>query len=583
MPQYKWKLDKKLTAMMVEDMIFDPILAAKVILRVSLPPHEELRVMWMWSTYYTNDDSGFSTGKSWTAALVAALRSCLMPNRVGGVLSKTFSQGKLIFANLDRWYVSSPIFRSCIKHIQGKPRLVHGSDAWVAYFRGGSEIRVLPPNFLQDAERIRSERWHDAYLDEWTTYGNFRALNTTIMGRVTNINRFPNCPVRQNHVHLFSTPNFEHHPAYKMVKVVSRQMARGNKDYSRFTCNYRHIPDTEQWRWLVSRKTIFHLQNTLPKGIKKAEIDGLWSKDSETFYSAAMVNKIRSVFQGLMQRLGTGELYFGGIDVARGGGDMTTSTQGDDFSMSTFRVIIGEWFPHHVNTIRRSKLTDDQMAALVHSQEKKFGYSLIVYDPGGGGLFVRDKLRNTKQVIDNKETICTPLLTLTDRSGAVGKQILVPFARNDYYIAQMWGKMASDSVLINRLHNEFKGAIENKKVALASEWKGWDNSESAWDVGARRVWLNEQLGLSTEDKLKAEMDLAVSQLILVDPDRNKDGSPITDSYGMYKFSSTQKKDAAYGLVYAFMGWVIYQWMLESGITAGNSDDNEEAACAMEEI
>lgn len=65
--------------MMVEDFIFDPILAAKVILRIKVPPHEELRIIWMWTTYYTNDDSGFSTGKSFTHAIISALRSILFP------------------------------------------------------------------------------------------------------------------------------------------------------------------------------------------------------------------------------------------------------------------------------------------------------------------------------------------------------------------------------------------------------------------------------------------------------------------------------------------------------------------------
>src|SRR5574338_756429 len=258
--QHKWRLDRKITAMMVEDMLFDPILAAKVLLGVQLPPHEELRILKMWSTYYTQDDSGFSTGKSWTFALVAALRSILMPGRVSGIISKTFAQGKLIFANFDRWYDHNPIFRSCVKHVGGKKRLVHGGEAYVAEFRGGSAIRVLPPNFLQDAERLRSERWNDAYLDEWTTYGNYQALNSTIIGRVTNVNYYKTCPVRQNHIHLASTPNFHHHPAYKIVKRVDRQIARGNKNYGRFTCNWRHVPSTDKWDFLISENIIFHMQ-----------------------------------------------------------------------------------------------------------------------------------------------------------------------------------------------------------------------------------------------------------------------------------------------------------------------------------
>src|SRR6185295_7460698 len=212
--QNGWSYDRRVTAMMVEDMLFNPMLACKVLLGVLLPPHEELRILQMWTNYLTLDDSGFSTGKSFTYAVVAALRSILLSQRISGILSGTFRQGKLIFQNFDRWHSMSKIFRGCVKTGKsGGPRLVHGAEVWEAHFRGGSSIRVLPPNFLQNSERLRSERWNDGYFDEWTTFGNFRAFNQTIIGRVTAVNEYPDCPVRQNHIHLSSTPNFTHHPA----------------------------------------------------------------------------------------------------------------------------------------------------------------------------------------------------------------------------------------------------------------------------------------------------------------------------------------------------------------------------------
>jgi hypothetical protein len=573
--QHKWKLDRKLTAMMVEDMLFDPILAAKVLLRVKLPPHEELRIMWMWTTYYTNDDSGFSTGKSWTAALISALRSMLMPGRVSGIISKTFAQGKLVFANFDRWYGSSPIYRSCIKHEGGKKRLVHGTDVWVAYYRGGSETRVLPPNFLNDAERIRSERWHDAYLDEWTTYGNFKALNTTIIGRVTNVNHFPDCPVRQNHVHLMSTPAFQHHPAYKMIKSVDMQVSSGNKNYGRFSCNYRHIPKTEEWKWLVNKKIIFHMQTNLPSGVVKSEVDGVWSKDSSTYYNSSIVERARlKIVPVVTRRSSSSEIFICGFDTARGGNDSTSAGQGDDFAMSVFRMNISDMMPHHVLTVRKSKITDIQMSGIIHKWHRILGFTLVVFDPGGGGLFVKDRLRNSTQLIDNNEIQVTPIIQITDTSGVIGDTILVPFSRSDLYISQMWGKMSSESVLVNRMHEEFKGAIENKKVILSGEWNGWKNNESAWDVDGKREWLNRHGGLEDIEKIKAEMDLAVSQLVHVDYKRDEEGNAIIDSYGMFNFKSKSKKDAAYSLCYSFIGTRIYSFLRSSGFIEGLSADNE---------
>jgi len=583
--QRKYRLDNKLTAMMVEDMLFDPILAGKVIFDMDLPPHEELRVMWMWNTYYTNDDSGFSTGKSWTFAYVSALRSILMAGRVSGIISKTFSQGKLIFSNYDRWYDTSKIFRSCVKHAAGKKRLVHGTDAWIAYFRGGSEIRVLPPNFLGDVERLRSERWNDAYLDEWTTYGNFKALNTTILGRVTRINRFPECPVMQNHIHQASTPGFMHDPSYAIVKMVDRNMRRGNHNYGRYTCNYRHIPDTEQWRFLVSRKVIFHMQTVNPKGIVTSEIDGRWSKDSASFYNSRIVNKVRMDCVPLLTSRGPGrgEVFIAGFDVAIGGGD-NSSSSGDDFSMSVMRMTIGEWIPHHVMTVRYNRVSDIFMSGIVHKFNQAFGFSLIVFDPSGGGLFVKDKLRNKKQLIDGEMKECTPIITMADTSGTIGTEILVPFSRGDVYIKQMWGKLASDSMLINNAHREFKGAIEQKRVLLSGKWSGWTGNEASWDADSKRDWLNKhQHTMEASERYRAEMDLAVTQLVLVDTLRDKNGFTVLDSFNQYKFKSKDKKDSAYGLVYCYTGIVIYKWMMESGITDETGDDNEGVAFSIRDL
>jgi len=569
--------------MMVEDMLFNPILAAKVIFRVRLPPHEELRILWMWTSYYTNDDSGFSTGKSWTYALVAAMRCVLMTERTCGILSKTFAQGKLIFANLDRWYNTSPIFRSTVSHAGGKPRLLHGNEAWTALFRGGSEIRVLPPNFMHDAERLRSERWNDAFLDEWVTYGNFQALNTTIIGRVTKTNNFKNCDVRRNHVHLASTPKFKHHPAYKMVRRVDRHIARGNHNYGHFTCNWRHVPATEQWDFLLNEDIIYHMQTTLPKGFVRTEIDGIWEEDSATWYNSKAVSQCRLSSAILtLHRTHPDDIYIAAFDTAAGGGD-NSARSGDDFALSVWRMRAPDYLPIHCLTTRYNKISDIQMSGLIHKYDRIFNFALVVGDPGGGGLFVKDKLRNDKQLIDNNQTEATPIVTVTDPSGVLGNPKLVMFDRSDYYVKLMWGKMASDSVIVNKLHTEFRGAIENQNVALSGTWDGWQKNEAMWDVAGKREWLNQHAHLSEQDKIKAEMDLAVDQLILVDYAHNRDGTPKIDSFGMYKFESKEKKDSAYTLVYGYFGCLLYRWMMKEGITSDSSDDNEDVAVEMEPI
>lgn len=578
------KLTPAVTAAMVEDMLFDPILAAKVLLGVRLPPHEELRVLWMWTKQFTCDDSGFSTGKSWTLALVSALRSILMPHRVSGIISKSFRQGKNLFSNFDRWYLTSKIFRSCIQHKNGKSRLVHDSEVWRAHFRGGSEIRVLPPNWLQDAEQIRGERWNDGYFDEWTVFGNFKAFNNTVIGRVTNINHFPNCPVRQNHIHLASTTNFKHHPSYKMVENIDHQIAIGNKDYSRFTCNYRHIPDTPQWRWMVNRKVIYHMQTHNPKGVVESEIDGRWSDSSGSYYSSFYISKVRRSYEPYFKRTNQLDIFIGAFDTARGGTTTDISKSGDDFSLSFFRMVPGEWHPHHALTVRKYKVTDTQMSGIVHKWQDRLGSNVYIFDPGGGGLFVRDKLKLSEQLIEGEKQKVVPLTSMGDISGVLGLPIVYPFSRAETVFKQMWGKMQSDSILINRAHKEFRAAIESGRVTLFGEWAGWECEGSGWNVTSKRNWLNQNYSaLSEEDLIRAEMDLAVSQLIQVDVERDENKMPKLDSYGQYKFESKVKKDSAYSLLYAYVGCLLYQELNRQGITFNLEDDNNDMAIEMQPI
>lgn len=561
-----FRYDDEVTATMIEDMLFDPVLAARVILDIEMPPHQELRLLTMWTNHFTMDDSGFSTGKSHTAAQVISLRSVLLAGRISGVLSGTFRQGKLIFAYIEKWCTRSKLFRSCIKHQAGKPRLIHGTEVWEAFFRGGSTVRVLPPNFVQDSVRLRSERWNDGYFDEWTTFGNFESLTKTIFGRCTAANDFGDCPVRQNHVHCFSTPGYKHQPAYRLVEKIESRIKKGNTDYARYTSNYRHIPRTKKWASIVDMKTIRLMQDTNPPAVIASEVDGLWQEESSTFYSSHIVDAdSRGNYHPELSRVNSSDIYVAGFDVARGDQDNSRSGSGDDFSLHVIRVPEGTGTPYPCYTRRYSGIKADQMSAIVHEAHLKFQLSTIVYDPGGGGLFVRDELAKTMQEIEGVETPVFPLLDFGDNSGAMGDQIMTPFRRSATFIKAMWGTMQSDSVPVNRLHSLTRNMIQQNTIILPPVWEdkfGTVDHTSATEV---REFLNKAAGLTPIERCRAELHLMVLQLAMVDVQRNKeDGKPILDSHQMYKFLSKVKKDSAYAFCYAVLGLKVFETMLKFG-------------------
>lgn len=564
--------------MMVEDMLFDPILATKVLLGLpKIPPHEELRILTMWTTYCTLDDSGFSTGKSFTYAIVAALRSLLIPGRIGGILSGTFRQGQLIFRNFDRWYSTSKIFRHCVKTFGGKPRLVHGSAVWEAFFKGGSTVRVLPPNFLQDAERLRSERWHDGYFDEWTTFGNFKAFTTTIIGRVTALNEFTDCPIRQNHLHLASTPNFKHHPSYRIVKKIQANIDAGDKNYKRLTFNYRHVPKTDKYKSFVDRKVIFTMQTMNPRGVTEAEVDGNWANDSLSYYSSTLIEKIdlRRARYILTARLHAEDIYLSAFDMARGRAGSRRNKGGDDFAMSVIRIPRGTKKPQLCFAIRKNNIEAAQAAAIVQEYHQKFQFTYIMYDPAGGGLFVRDELRKPEQIIRTKTTSVYPLIEMDDSSGTFGEMILIPFRRASFHIDRLWGKMRSDSVLVNRCHQNMRDTLENSMIAFPPIWEGWHDLNCLGqhrELDQMRDVLNTATGLTELEMAHATVDLAIRQLIAVDVERDDNNEPMLDKFSMYKFLSKEKKDLAYSLIYSTLLIQIWNQM-------GGSDGNDGSNAA----
>lgn len=564
--------DRKLTATMVEDFRRDPILAAKVLFAWNIPAHQQIRLMQMWTKRLTIDDSGFSMGKTATLALVIALRSVLWSSRISGVISGTFRQSRNIFGYLDKWYAESAFFRTCTLHERGQKKITHGSDVWEWRGTNNSLVRALPPGFTADSTKIRGERWHDGYFDEWTIF-DIDTLTKTLFGRVTAVNLYDEVyldhdpshkgHVSQNHIHLSSTPNFESHQSYRVVKSIKDEIDTGNKKYVIFTSNWRHVQKIRKWRGFVDYETIHVMQKTNPVAIVGCEIEGLWQKDALSYYESGMIEAARNMLNDvLMSRKQTGDTYLGGFDSARGGTTEDTQQSGktDDFAFSVLRRSSPVAPPRHCLTVRGNNMRAPAMAAVVHMLDMAFGFKRIVYDPGGGGAFVVDALREPFTEIGGTRQQVDPIVPHNDYRTPEARRILVPFKRGDDLMNKAFEMKdaRSDSILVNKMHDKATTLIsEPGAVFLAPQWDGWPILHGYTEANNMRKWLNVNgPTMGKRDRAKAESDLAVTQLVSVDIERRKNGMPVVDSYGMYKFGSRYKKDAAYSLLYAFCAYFI---------------------------
>jgi len=283
------------TAWMVEDLRRDPVLAAKVILDIELPPHQQARLWAMWTSTFMMDSSGIGTGKTFNVAICAALRSILFEERVGCGLSKTFRQGQLIFGYFDGWARTCPLFRAQLsRNSKAEPALGHSPLGWIASFKNLSQFRVLAPNLLNDAQQMESESWNDGYFDEWVRWGNEMALNRTIMGRVRkplHANWRSDSQIARNHRLLCSSAGYQWSPAYANVKRWQEQIAKGDKRYEMQSWDFRDVPP--EWGHVLDMDMIEHMQLTLPDDICQMTLFGVWMKDSLGWYRASTVAAAR--------------------------------------------------------------------------------------------------------------------------------------------------------------------------------------------------------------------------------------------------------------------------------------------------
>lgn len=256
-----------------------------------------------------------------------------------------------------------------------------------------------------------------------------------------------------------------------------------------------------------------------------------------------------------------------GIDGSQGGIGRTKALggrrSGDDFAIANTRFRMVDHAVQLVKVSRFNGLTAEQMSAVIHKEHAVFNFDLMVMDLSGGGLGIRDELRNATQDIgDGQRFNVTPIITADDEQmRGAGEEILCLFSRGDSMIKETGQVLAGESVLVNKAHELLRGAFEAdpQRIRTPKPWHGWPNGVNSFDTPDKmREWLHSQPGLAERELAAAETDLALFQLMHVDRVLAEDGqTPKVDKYGMFDFKSTSKKDSAYAILYSYFGtWMI---------------------------
>ena len=292
---------------MIDDFLHDPCLAASCLLTECLiPPPDapfapvhELRIFGLWKHKFFIDSSGFGTAKTFCAAIVSALRAMLMTDRHIGIISDTFAQGKLYFDDyFDPWLKKCPIFAAQVEaSTKGGFHVIHNDDGFVMHFRDGSTLKTLPPNFMNDAKRLKSESWTDFIGDEWTAWSNFARSLHIMQGRVRRPIGYgydDKNPIFEHHQAFLGATDFTWRACFEMLQQHQQRVAGGSKKHCVQAWSYLDFAlKWRQTKYGIDEENIEEMKGRMTKDEAERIIMAHWMNDSTGFYLASEITACR--------------------------------------------------------------------------------------------------------------------------------------------------------------------------------------------------------------------------------------------------------------------------------------------------
>jgi len=410
---------------MIEFYRTDPVMAAYNLLRVDLASIQRVILRDMWFKNFTITVMGRGGGKTFLLGVNAVLHCLLYPGYRVGLISSSFRQAKYIFAEIEKLYTRSSIFREACEK-----RPVRGSDNCNVRFKGtdnsnGSYIEALPLGV--DGAKIRGSRFYLIEVDE------LAQVPTTILDMVVRpmaaVTLEPMEKVRYRErmeklikAGLATEDDVMEQAANKMI-MTSSGYFKFNHMWNRMK-SYWHAMKEE------GKKTKYAVHQVpyqmMPKGfldeenIKEAkrtmasiefmmEYEAVMVSDSDGFFKASLLDSC-TLGSNFSVRLNgeRGKEYVLGIDPSQGG------------AASCGFVLIELGSPNKIVFVRGlKKRTTQEMTTYVQKLADDFNVIRIFMDSQGGGKAIRDLLQEGY----NKRT---PILDMDDENtkNRDGKRIL---------------------------------------------------------------------------------------------------------------------------------------------------------------
>ncbi len=410
---------------MIEYYRNDPVMAAYDLLRIDLAPIQRVILRDMWFKNFVITVMGRGGGKTFLLGVNAVLHALLYPGYRIGLIAPSFRQSKMIFNEVDKLYLRSPILREA-----SEKRPTRGSDTCYLKFKAtdssnGSYIEALPIGV--DGAKIRGSRFYLVQIDELAQMPTdiidlvirpMAAVALEPMRRVREKERQERL-ISQG---VATKHDFVEADANKMI-MTSSGFFKFNHMWNRMK-SYWHAMDEEgeHTKYAVHQVPYQLLPEAFldAENIKEArrtmstieftmEYEAAMVSDSDGFFKASTLEVCTMYSKFNLQFTGTrGKDYVLGVDPNQGG------------SAACGLIVIEVGTPHKIVYVKElKKKTTQGMVMAIQDLVDGFNIVRIFMDSQGGGKAFRDLLQ---EGYNNHE----PILDMDDETtlGVKGKRIL---------------------------------------------------------------------------------------------------------------------------------------------------------------
>jgi hypothetical protein len=404
-----------------------PVLAAQDLLGVDLAVPQQEILNSMWNKNFVLISAGRGCGKSFMSAVFAALWAMLYPGQKVGLLAPSFRQGKTMFAEVEKLWNLSPLFREATV---GKP--TYASDrCYLKFKQGGNKPQsVIESVPLGDGGKIRGARYYLIIVDEFAQMPTeifntvIVPMGATVANPMENVRRIAKMDAlirsgsataedfeseTANKIVMLSSAYFQFNHMYERLLTYKDAIARGSKEHAVHEISYRQMP-----KGFLDDNNIKEGRLNLSSIQFNMEYEAIWEADSAGVFKASLIEECRKLTPYTVLAKGEpGKEYILGADPARAS---------DAFALcliekSSPSKVVAAW-EYYNNEFPK-------MANIIIDICDKFNVIAVHLDAGagGGGLAMKDLLGEEERFGNRR------LLDIEDDEtlGLAGNRILYMF------------------------------------------------------------------------------------------------------------------------------------------------------------